>query len=66
MREFTSTSRPEVLSWVLSFRAEAELMEPADIREEAAAIVEKLGELYSPGNHEVPSIHDRAGSWMVS
>ncbi len=31
---FTSTSRPEVKSWVLSFADAAELIEPADLREE--------------------------------
>ncbi len=31
---FTSTSRPEVKSWVLSFADAAELLEPADLRQE--------------------------------
>jgi len=31
---FSSTSRPEVKSWVLSFADAAELIEPADLREE--------------------------------
>lgn len=30
---FTSTSRPEVISWVLSFGPEAELLEPVGLRE---------------------------------
>ena len=64
--EFTATSRPEVLSWVLSFRAEAELLEPADIREEMASIVESLAGVYNSGNLEVPSTHERPGTWMVS
>ena len=32
--EFTATSRPEVISWVLSFGRDAELLAPADLRKE--------------------------------
>jgi predicted DNA-binding transcriptional regulator YafY len=64
--EFTATSRPEVLSWVLSFRTEAQLLEPADIREELASIVEALADVYSSGSPEVPSTTERPGTWMIS
>ena len=37
---FTSTSKPEVISWVLSFGADAELLEPKDIRK---TLFESLG-----------------------
>ncbi len=64
--EFTATSRPEVLSWVLSFRAEAELMAPEDLRQELTSIVEKIADVYAPDNLEVPSSPDRPGSWLIS
>jgi predicted DNA-binding transcriptional regulator YafY len=64
--EFTATSRPEVLSWILSFRTEAELLEPADIREELASTVEKLADVYSSDSLVAPSTHDRPGTWMIS
>ncbi|MDR2870831.1 MAG: WYL domain-containing protein [Deferribacteraceae bacterium] len=31
---FTSSSKPELISWVLSFGAQAELLEPAELRQE--------------------------------
>lgn len=43
---FTATSRPEVLSWVLSFGTEAELLEPEDLRAELAGAVRDLAVLY--------------------
>jgi len=44
--EFTATSRPEVLSWVLSFGREAELLEPFDLRRELEALVQELATTY--------------------
>ena len=64
--EFTATSRPEVLSWVLSFRAEAQLLEPADLREEMTSIVENLAEIYNSGSVGVPASMERPGTWMIS
>ena len=47
--EFTATSEPEVISWVLSFGAEARLMEPNNLRrrivDEAKWIIKKQEEL---------------------
>ncbi len=43
---FTSTSRPEVKSWVLSFADTAELIEPADLREEIAVTVKRIAASY--------------------
>jgi len=43
---FTATSRPEVLSWVLSFGTEAELLEPDDLRAEMGNAVRDLAVLY--------------------
>lgn len=40
--QFTATSRPEVISWVLSFAREAELLKPADLRQEIADLVGDL------------------------
>ena len=36
------TDREQVLSWVLSFQGEAELLEPAELRADLAAIGEKI------------------------
>jgi predicted DNA-binding transcriptional regulator YafY len=43
---FTSTSRQEVLSWVLSFGKEAELLEPKDLRREMQAMVNETARAY--------------------
>lgn len=43
---FTSTSRVEVISWVLSFGSEAELLEPKDVRNELTETVQALAERY--------------------
>jgi len=64
--EFTATSRPEVLSWILSFRTEAELLEPADLKVEMTSIVEKLVEVYGSGGPEVSTALERPGTWMIS
>jgi predicted DNA-binding transcriptional regulator YafY len=39
---FTSTSRPEVKSWVLSFADAAELIEPTDLRDEIRETLQKM------------------------
>ena len=44
---FTSTSRPEVKSWVLSFADAAELIEPADLREEIRMTLQQTQRRYS-------------------
>ena len=41
------TDRDHLLSWILSFQGEAELLEPADLREELA----KIGETISRKHH---------------
>ncbi len=40
--EFTTTSRPGVVSWVLSFESEATLMAPADLRGDMKATTGEL------------------------
>ena len=44
---FTSTSEPEVHSWVLSFGSQAELMEPDTLRRQIADDVGELALVYS-------------------
>ncbi len=44
--EFTATSRPEVISWVLGFGPEASLLAPEDLREEIKEAVEKMLKSY--------------------
>ena len=44
--EFTATSWPEVISWVLSFGPEASLLAPEDLREEIKEAVEKMLKSY--------------------
>lgn len=43
---FTSTSRPEVKSWVLSFADAAELIEPADLRDEIRDTLQQMHTKY--------------------
>ncbi|MCL6621212.1 MAG: WYL domain-containing protein [Syntrophobacterales bacterium] len=45
--EFTATSRPEVVSWVLSFGPEAELLAPADLRAEVADLTRRMAAKYA-------------------
>ena len=42
----------------MSFRAEAELMAPEDLRQELTSIVEKITDVYVPDNLEVASTPD--------
>ncbi len=44
--EFTAASRPEVVSWVLSFGAAATLLEPQELKEEVKATVRKMAKNY--------------------
>lgn len=44
--QFTATSQPEVISWVLSFGREAELLEPAHLRQQIAAICTEITGVY--------------------
>lgn len=44
---FSSTSRQEVISWVLSFGPDAELMEPKDLREEMKEKAKSIMERYT-------------------
>lgn len=44
--QFTAISRPEVISWVLSFGREAELLEPVELRRELKALVQELATTY--------------------
>ena len=44
--EFTATSRPEVISWVLSFGRDAELLEPVELRKELKVLVQDLARTY--------------------
>ncbi|MCK5861487.1 MAG: WYL domain-containing protein [Candidatus Hydrogenedentes bacterium] len=43
---FTSTSRPEIKSWVLSFADAAELLEPTDLREEIQDTLQQMQKRY--------------------
>jgi predicted DNA-binding transcriptional regulator YafY len=43
---FTSTSRQEVVSWVLGFAAEAELLEPNEWRKEIKGMLKDMGRRY--------------------
>ena len=43
---FTTTSRLEVISWVLSFGGEAELLSPKELREELIQKVNEIGDRY--------------------
>lgn len=44
--EFTSTSRPEVVSWILSFGADARLVAPFDLRDDLQSVLASARELY--------------------
>ncbi len=44
--EFTATSRLEVLSWVLGFGSQAELLEPEDLRSEIRSSIRDMSVLY--------------------
>lgn len=44
--EFTATSKPEVLAWVLSFGGEATLREPEDIRQELLVRLDTMQKLH--------------------
>ncbi|MDH5524855.1 MAG: WYL domain-containing protein [Desulfobulbaceae bacterium] len=44
--EFTATSRPEVISWVLSFGSQLELLEPRNLRDEVRHNLEKMVDAY--------------------
>lgn len=46
---FTSTSRLEVISWVLGFGPEAELLEPKDVRNELAENAKAIASRYYAG-----------------
>ncbi len=46
---FTSTSRLEVISWVLSFGPDAELLEPKDLREEIKTRTKEMAARYDNG-----------------
>lgn len=39
---FTATSTPEVISWILSFGPDAELLEPRELREEVLSCAEEI------------------------
>ncbi len=43
---FTTTSRPEVISWVLSFGPEAELLEPRELREDIQDTLQRSAKRY--------------------
>jgi predicted DNA-binding transcriptional regulator YafY len=43
---FTTASRLEVISWVLSFGPQAEVLAPADLREEMKTIIAAMGDTY--------------------
>ena len=40
------TDREHVLSWILSFQGEAELLEPAELREELKQIGKKIQQVH--------------------
>jgi predicted DNA-binding transcriptional regulator YafY len=44
--EFTATSRPEVISWVLSFGPRASLLAPEDLREEIKGALGEMANTY--------------------
>ena len=44
--ECTTTSRPEVISWTLSFGPEASLLAPKNFREEIKEVIENMLEGY--------------------
>ena len=43
---FGFTDRDQILTWILSFQGEAELLEPVDLRDELRQIGETLGKTY--------------------
>jgi proteasome accessory factor B len=43
---FTAGGKMEIISWVLSYGRHAELLEPADLREEVKGIVAKMAGMY--------------------
>lgn len=45
--EFTAQSRPELLSWILSFGANAEVVEPPSMRDSVRSEVASIQEFYS-------------------
>ena len=45
---FTSTSRREVIAWILGFGPDAELLEPPDLREEIAKALSSTLSVYEP------------------
>lgn len=48
--EFTAQSRPEVVSWVLGFGRHAQLLKPADLREDLIELMETmLAQYRGPG-----------------
>jgi predicted DNA-binding transcriptional regulator YafY len=47
---FTASSRPELISWVLSFGSQAELLEPEDVREEIGQEGCKVAKIYKTGD----------------
>jgi proteasome accessory factor B len=48
---FNAGGRLEILSWVLSYGALAELLEPAELREELARTAAAMAALYAPPSH---------------
>jgi predicted DNA-binding transcriptional regulator YafY len=44
--DFTSRSRDELLSWVLGFGAQAELLAPEELRESLGSAVAAMAEAY--------------------
>lgn len=52
--ELETSGRWDVKRWILSFGADAELLEPKDLREEIAADLKVLGRMYSCGGKSRP------------
>jgi|Deesub1362A_J573_1020465.scaffolds.fasta_scaffold08059_2 predicted DNA-binding transcriptional regulator YafY len=51
--EFTATSRPEVVAWVLSFGATAQVLEPPELAREVGRIAQQIAAQYlSPSDPE--------------
>ena len=44
---FTATSKPEVISWVLGFSGEIELLEPVELRDELKKRLHKMMKAYN-------------------
>lgn len=57
MLEFTATSRPEVMSWVLSFGPEATVLSPEDLKDEIKKLANEMVKNYGQETDPRPPIN---------